>query len=191
MKRLVFIAVALAFAGVAFAAGALPKDWILAGSSPQDYGVTSDHAQVHSGASSALLASQTPTPRGFGTLMQTAQADLFRGKRIRFAAYIRSEGVEKWAGLWFRVDGAGGPPALAFDNMQDRPIKGSTEWQAYIIVLNVDQQASAIAYGVLLDGPGKVWIDTANIEVVDQSVPTTGMSAPSVRSEPANLDFEL
>ena len=42
MKRLAFIAVALAFAGVALAAGALPKDWILAGTSPQDYRVASD-----------------------------------------------------------------------------------------------------------------------------------------------------
>ena len=125
--------------------------------------------------------------------MQTAQADSYGGKRIRFTAYIRSEGVEKWAGLWFRVDGAGSPPppALAFDNMHDRPIKGNTEWQAYSVVLDVARQASAIAYGVLLDGPGKIRIDTARIEAVDQGVPTTGTSASSTLSEPTNLDFEL
>lgn len=174
MKKLAFIAVALAFAGVAFAAGTAPKGWILAGTSPQDYSATLDHAQIHTGASSALLASQTPTPNGFGTLLQTAQADSYRGKRIRFTAYVRSEGVESWTGLWFRVDGAGSPPAmLAFDNMHDRAIKGNTEWQAYSVVLDVAQEASAIAYGVLLAGA------------------TGGKPAPSTPSEPTNLDFEL
>ncbi|HVP57311.1 MAG TPA: hypothetical protein VMU02_04395 [bacterium] len=192
MKRLAFIAVVLVFACVAFAAGTLPKGWYLAGSNPEDYSVTLDHAQVHSGAFSALLASQLATPRGFGTLMQTVQADSYRGQRIRFTAYVRSEGIENWAGLWFRVDGAGSQPAmLAFDNMHDRPIKGSTEWQAYSVVLDVAREASAIAYGVLLTGPGKVWIDTARIEVVDKNVPTTGGPAPSMPSEPTNLDFEL
>ncbi len=192
MKRLALIAVVLAFASTALAAGTVPKGWILAGTSPQDYSATLDHAQFHSGASSALLASQIATPIGFGTLMQTTQADSYRGKRIRFTAYVRSEGVESWTGLWFRVDGAVGSPSLAFDNMHDRPIKGNTEWQAYSVVLDVAQEASAIAYGVLLAGPGKVWIDTARIEVVDKNVPTTGgKPVPSMPSEPANLDFEL
>jgi hypothetical protein len=193
MKGLAFIAVALAFAGVALAAGTVPKGWILAGTSPQDYSVTLDNAQFHSGASSALLASQTPTPNGFGTLMQTIVADSYRGKRVRFTAYVRSEEVESWAGLWCRVDGAGSPPAmLAFDNMYDRSIKGNTEWQAYGVVLDVAQEASAIAYGVLLAGPGKIWIDTAHFEVVDKNVPTTGgKPGSSVPTQPTNLDFEL
>ena len=36
-----------------------------------------------------------------------------------------------WAGLWMRVDK--GKDMVAFDNMQDRPIKGTTDWQRYYI----------------------------------------------------------
>lgn len=190
MKRLAFVVVAIACASVALAAGAVPRGWILAGTSPKDYSATSDRSQVHSGAASALLASQVPTPSGFGTLMQTAQADVYRGKRIRFTAYVRAEGVGKWAGLWLRVDGAANSPALAFDNMADRPITGTADWRVCSIVLDVAQEASAIAYGIILDGPGKVWIDTGRIEVVDLSVPTTGRGASVKPLEPTNLDFE-
>jgi hypothetical protein len=65
---------------------------------------------------------------GFGTLMQTFKADSFRTKRIRFSGYVRSKEVMDWAGLWLRVDGSNGGEMLAFDNMQDRPIKGTTDW---------------------------------------------------------------
>jgi hypothetical protein len=190
MKRLIVLVVAIACASVALASDTVPRGWFHAGTSPKDYSVSLDRSQVHSGSSSALLASQVPTPGGFGTLMQTAQADAYRGKRIRFTAYVRSEGVAKWAGMWLRVDGAANSPALAFDNMADRPIKGTTDWQACSIVLDVAQEASAIAYGILLDGPGKVWIDTGRIEVVDLSVPTTGRGASLKPLEPTNLDFE-
>ncbi len=30
-----------------------------------------------------------------------------------------------------------GPKMLAFDNMQDRPIKGASNWQRYAVVLEV------------------------------------------------------
>lgn len=43
-------------------------------------------------------------------------------------------------GLWFRVDGTTGK-SLSFDNMQDRAVKGTTEWARYEIVLDVPEGA--------------------------------------------------
>ena len=63
---------------------------------------------------------------------------------------------------------------LAMDNMSDRPVRGTTDWQKYSVVLNIPQEGGFIAYGVLLEGTGKVWIDDYMIEEVDHKVPTTG-----------------
>ena len=70
-------------------------------------------------------------------------ADMCHGKRVRMIGYAKSEGVELytrefgWAGLWMRVDGPQLYRPLAFDNMVNRPIHGSADWQKYEIVLDV------------------------------------------------------
>jgi hypothetical protein len=81
--------------------------------------------------------------------------------------------------------------AVAFDNMQDRPITGTTDWQDYAVVLNVSQDATGIFFGVLLTGPGTVWLNGVKVEVVGSDVATTGASAGTKkrRDQPANLDF--
>jgi len=161
--------------------------WFVAGSDPDDYQVGTDTDVAHSGNRSGFIAS-TPRPRGFGTLMQTFRAERFLDTRLRLSAYIRVEAVERWAGLWMRVDG---PDAqtLAFDNMQDRPISGTLDWRMYQIVLDVPPDAEAIAFGVLLEGPGRVWLDDMAFAAVDGDVPTTGVRPLPVPLNPVNLDF--
>jgi hypothetical protein len=96
-----------------------------------------------------------------------------------------------WAGLWLRVDGSDPNRSLAFDNMQSRPIKGTSGWSQCQIVLDVAPDAKDIAFGILLDGQGGVWLDDINFEIVDLSVPTTGMRASvDLPAKPKNLDFE-
>jgi hypothetical protein len=62
---------------------------------------------------------------------------------------------------------------LAFDNMHDRPIKGSTDWKRYDVVLEVPQDATGIFFGVLLSGSGTVWLNGAKFEIVGPNVLTT------------------
>ena len=69
-----------------------------------------------------------------------------------------------------RVDGNGG--TLAFDNMQSRPIRGTTDWTLVSVVLDVPSDATGIAIGLLLSSPGEAWIDDASLEVVGTDVPT-------------------
>jgi hypothetical protein len=57
-------------------------------------------------------------------------------------------------------------------------------------VLDVSNEATALAFGVLLSGPGKLWIDSARLEVVDESVPLTMAPAPQLPGSPSNLGFE-
>ncbi|HJB84191.1 MAG TPA: hypothetical protein IAA13_01615 [Candidatus Alistipes merdigallinarum] len=174
------------------AANEVPEGWVVAGTAPQDYQV-SVLPEKREGNNVVLLESvANPDPSKFGTLSQYCSADQYLGKRVRMTGYLKSENVKNWAGMWFRVDDSKQKDlSLSFDNMSDRPIKNTTDWKKYEIVLDVPQEAGAMVFGVLLEGSGKVWISDISFEVVDQSVPTTNMvkeRAPLPQG-PVNLDF--
>ncbi len=180
-----------------------PQGWLLAGSKPSDYETGIEPKPNYNDHPSAYLKSKKPadaapqkpatesssentTKSGFGTLMQQFRADQYVGKRIRLSAFVKSEAVQDWAGLWMRVDK--GSSVVSFDNMEDRPIKGSSEFRNYEVVLDVPQDATGVAFGILLSGTGEVWINSAKFEVVDSSIATTGRMQH--QEGPANLDFE-
>jgi hypothetical protein len=118
----------------------------------------------------------------FGTRMSALlQSDMvrFRGRRIRMSTRVKTELVADWAGLWLRIDGAPGmgraPEVLNFDNMSTRPIKGTTAWKTYEIVLDVPTETASVVFGVLMVGTGTTWFGPVTMETVDESVPVTAM----------------
>jgi hypothetical protein len=178
---------------LALSAAAGPKaaeGWIMAGSQPKSYelGVSPDGGENHGPA--GFLKSKSDSINGFGTMMQQFSAEDYRGKRVRFSAAVRSENVTDWSGLWMRVDDKNGRP-IAFDNMQKRPIKGTTSWVRHDVVLDVGADANLIALGILISNAGAAWIDQVRFEVVPDSVAVTGSAASSsLRPGPVNLDFK-
>ena len=102
-------------------------------------------------------------------------------------AQVKTQDVLEWAGLWMRVD-LGQKPS-AFDNMQNRPLKGSSDWVPVSIVLDVDPKATGLAFGILLAGRGAAWIDDLTFNVVGPEVPTTDILS-NAAPQPRNLDFE-
>jgi hypothetical protein len=197
--RTIATVLTLGIANVVFGAGpTAPSGWILRGDKPTEYSVTLDHVSPHGGKYCSVLRAFVPKPTGFSTLMQTFSAATYRGKRLRLTAWVRGQVIAGWAGLWMRVDGADGK-VLAFDNMVDRPIKGTTEWSSYSVTLDVGDSAQAIAFGILLYGAGSASVDDFSFEVVRNDVPTTGIPRRSVAGSrassqlpdaPRNLDFE-
>ncbi len=173
--------------------------WISPAIGPGSYETGLDHNIKHGGDSSAYVQSKADEPVAFGNLMQVFAADNFRGKRVRMSAFVKSENVEKSAGLWMRVDGAEFG-TIAFDNMMTRPITGTTDWKRYEVVLELPDDSTDISFGILLSGKGKIWVDDFMFEVVGPDVATTaieapkqkrfGKPAPNLRKEPFNLDFE-
>lgn len=162
-----------------------PSGWLEAGSEPSDYEMIGDRATTYSGKASGCIRGGEKS-RGFGTLMQMFRAENYRGKRVRMSAYAKSVNVQKWAGLWMRVDHD--EKSVSFDNMRNRPLKGTTEWKKYEIVLDVPMEATKIAFGVLLNGQGTVWVDEFRFEEVPRSVPTT--DTENTPKNPRNLSFE-
>jgi hypothetical protein len=88
-------------------------------------------------------------------------------------ANVKAQAVQNWAGLWMRVDGKN-QQMLSFDNMQDRPIRGTLDWKQYAIVLDVPRESIGIFFGILLVGPGEVWLANVQFAIVNNTVPKTG-----------------
>lgn len=168
-----------------------------------DYKVEIDHGVTHGGNSSALIryaGSAPPAPvdatddgQPFGAVGQRFKADDYRGKSVRMSAYVRTEDAG-WAALWLRVDGQM-TVGLRFDNMDNRPIRGTTDWQKYEITLDVPEEGSRIFLGALLAGGGKMWVDDFQFDVVGgepaRSAPEFSPNGPGLPPRPVDLDFEL
>jgi hypothetical protein len=150
-------------------------NWFKTGSAPKQYENFIDSINQHDGKNVMTLKSVEASIDGFGTLMQNMKPGKYLDKRVRMTGYLKSKDVTDWAGFWFRVDQADSQQPLPFDNMQNRQIKGTTDWKKYEIVLDVPGSASNIAFGALLSGTGQIWIENVNFEIVDNSVPTTGL----------------
>jgi hypothetical protein len=170
----------------------LPAGWFRAGDRPADYEVGIDPTGGTKGAPCGFIGGRGSRPAGYGTLMQAVAADEYRGRRLRFSAYVKAAGVGGWAGLWMRVDGRSKspselPPVLGFDNMQGRPIKGTLDWKRYEIVLDVPPEADVIGFGIVLSGPGRAWIDGLQFESVGTDVARTDTV---VLPKQPNLRFE-
>jgi hypothetical protein len=165
------------------------KGWFKSGSSPSDYDIGVDQNETFRRKPSGYIKSRN-SPRGFGTVMQIFKAASYLNTRVRMTGSAKSEGVEESAAFWMRVDGTD-KKTLSFDNMQGRPIKGATGWTKYQIVLEVPGDAVHIAFGLLLSGPGQVWLSDIQFDTVSSNVPTTDLMVDTdYPDKPVNLSFD-
>jgi erythromycin esterase-like protein len=112
----------------------------------------------------------------FGVATATFPLKEAAGKRVRFSGYIKTEQVTRgFAGLWWRVDGKEQGRSLAFDNMQDRGVKGTTDWERYAIELEVPEDATNINFGALFPGQGTAWFDHFAVELDGKEYVTDGL----------------
>lgn len=167
------------------------KGWFLSGTDQFNYEMGIDHEIVHQGKASGYLKSKTVLDESsFSTMMQQFKADKFRGRRIKLSCFLKTKDVQSFSSMWMRVDNTDGD-VVQFDNMSNRSISGSTNWNRYSIVLDIPENSSIIAFGVILSGQGHVWMDQFTFEEVDESVETTNLENHSeLLDEPLNLSFE-
>jgi hypothetical protein len=164
-----------------------------------------------SGHSAVYLDGQPNYTTETAVLQQAIKADNYRGKRIRFSAWVKTQDLQgPVAGLWMRIDGLG--VSYGFDDMSKRPLSGNMKWHKISIVLDVPYEAVGIVIGALLQGGGPLYsgfmvLDEMKLEQVSFKVPTTNMlSAPAIPTiippantiakylnaplSPVNADFE-
>jgi hypothetical protein len=166
-------------------APAPPDGWFVSGDSAAQFRAVRDPGTAHGGRASARLEALGEVD-GAATLMQSIAPDAYRGKRVRFSGHVETDEVAGWAGLWMRADGADG--RVAFDNMQERAIHGTTAWTRHEVVLDVAGDAVTLQFGLVQDGAGASHLDDAALEVVGSDVAVTEID-PRPRAL-HNADFE-
>ena len=102
--------------------------------------------------------------------MQVFGASEYGGQRVLVSGYVKTEGVEGWAGLWVRVDRS--KYRLSFfdrrlDGLVFSTMEGTTDWERHELVLNVPEDGGAIAIGISLEGTGQVWLDDVQFQVIE------------------------
>lgn len=157
----------------------LPLNWEYFGSA--DYSISIDSTITQSGKKSAVIEYNGGKPN-YKAWSYTIPAT-YEGKKITLTGYLKTENVNGGAALWMRID-----PNLAFDNMQDRTIKGTTDWKKYEITLDYKPtEAKQIVVGGLLIGTGKMWIDNLQITIDGNTLANT----PARSLLPAEMDKEF
>lgn len=154
-----------------------PAGWYRGGTNPEKYVAKIDTVTVRTGSGSGLIAGEEMAGDDYGTMTMYFDATEYWAQRLRFSAWVKTEGVTGWVTLWMRIDGELEGQLLGFDNMEGRPpIGGTAEWTKYEIVLDVPPVDSrVIRLGAILEGPGKVWIDDVVLEDVGDDVETTNL----------------
>lgn len=149
----------------------------------QSYEINLDETIYRSGVKSASikLRDKIGDPSRKASLMQTIRADAYRNKRMRLSAFLKSENVEN-AGLWFRIDGES-MQVLGLDNMGNRPVKGTTDWSKYEMVVDVPVAAQQIVFGAFLKGAGQIWVDDLSFDEVGQDVSVSTLKPQEVQVE--------
>jgi len=185
---IVFFAALSATALMAFAQPTrkLGEPWSLTGANRDRYEIGVDAEGYARGSHAKYLRAKDDKEQGWASLVQAFSAADYRGKRVRFSAAVRTRDIGKWAGLWMRVDNGGGK-VTAFYNSQDKPIKGTTEWQKRSVVLDVAPDSDVILFGAIGAGKGAVLIDDLKFEVVSKDVPLSEMPKMSHLAEKPSL----
>ena len=129
-----------------------------------EYPILVDENEAQNGSKSAAIAWAENATQGYKALAYSLPSD-YEGRKIKLTGYIKTEEVtDGYAGLWLRLD-----PRMGFDNMNDRGATGTTDWQQFEIVLDLDpQQTQRIVFGALLVGKGKMWVDNLMLYIDDQ-----------------------
>ncbi len=84
-----------------------------------------------------------------------------------------------------------GNTEVAYSDMHEHPIKGTTNWISYDVAVDVPKDADEIFFGFLLFGTGEIWLSGTQFQIVDANTGAV-LSQPdaTLLDKPSNLDFQ-
>jgi hypothetical protein len=140
-----------------------------AGSRPHDYSAAAE-------GQCAVLYSAAAEPRGSAVLVQAVFAEDFRGTTAVFSGDFRTEDVTGQAGLCLEI--AEPDPRVHPDRGAGRvvTVTGSRDWSRHQITVPVSQDDEIIRFGIVLAGPGRVWLRNPDLRAAgpDDAEPAGG-----------------
>jgi hypothetical protein len=144
------------------APGGVPDGWRIS-SRKTGYSVVSVSEGAAEGRTCIRLAWQGEGEPGEpGNVMQVLPGELYRGKRIRFRAAVRTEGAV--GRLWLRETRERGRVGVV-ESMDRNPITSGT-WERYEIVADLSPDAVRLEVGCMIRGTGAVYLDDASLSIV-------------------------
>ncbi|WP_237066644.1 hypothetical protein [Microbulbifer guangxiensis] len=110
-----------------------------------------------------------------GLVVKRIDATPFLGKRVRLKVDFKPTDVKQSVIVFFNAQKQleNERKTLAWDSTWVEPIRGTSDWQSKEMVLQVPEEASFLALGAGLAGPGKVEIGTVDIHEVPMTVAVT------------------
>lgn len=149
-----------------------PGWWFIQHAGPPSFEFAIDDGAPEAGRRSLRIKRTGTEP--FGLALQGVSAERFRGKRVRLTALLRLDKVEAFgkgslrdmsgAALMLRTQGGG---EFAFDDMRDRPLRGTKAWTEVRAEIDVPATANRVEFGPLLSGTGTLWSTAFKLEVVE------------------------
>jgi hypothetical protein len=102
-------------------------------------------------------------------------------------AQVKVEDVTESSRLWLRVDKPG-QMGWQHDDMEDRPLKGTSEWVTIVVSVEVPEDASTLFGGIALVGSGTISMMSPQLVPMDRGVdfrvsPVPG--TPAVSGQPS------
>jgi hypothetical protein len=137
-------------------------NWFISGASAQEYRVGIDRSLGQGDDQVAFIEGIKPSPRQQAELNHCAEVGALGGKRVKFTAWIKAEGVRDYANIHFRVDGRNRERALN----ERAHFNGTFDWKQLSVEADVPADATAIYYGITFESTGKAWIRHAAVTVV-------------------------
>ncbi len=136
----------------------------------------------------------TSSEPGFAAARYAWPVDAYRGKQVTLSAQVKLNEVKDNARLWIRADREGQYGA-ALNMMEDRPLKGNSEWVTVNTELVVPDDATVLMTGILLFGSGTISVSNPVLYVSGSrdapasalpSFPATPpVQAPQIRTAPS------
>lgn len=155
--------------------------WAVQHAGPLSYTFEHDTKIRHGGERSLRVTNVGPEP--FGAIYQTVLASAYRGRTLRLSAWLRTEGTSGnryGSGAGLKLHSVRGGYPIDLIEMRRDAVHGTTDWARYEIALKVPAEAETLEAGVVLFGPGTVWLDDVALDVVDDLPPRAGAETRGV-----------
>jgi|GEM_PF-1015326 len=108
-----------------------------------------------------------PTRQREAPVIQIVDAMPFRGKKIRFSAYIKTDlyPLDGHVQLWLGADIPKEDLAVFNSTIDEAPI-ADTKWTKHSIEADVPSDATVVRLGLVMLGDGKVWFDNTSLQII-------------------------
>lgn len=144
-----------------------------------------DSTIVHEGRYSGRIERVPGSPSDFSSFALEIPIT-FSGDSLELRGWLKYENVTGFVGLWQRQDARSG--SVAFDNMEERELKGTADWVERRVSLPLKSSAKKVSVGALLVGEGKLWVDDLRLYVDGKPLSETPVL---VRTTPLDSDHEF